>query len=92
MCDELKEWINNNLSSENDTIYKFDKTIFKRLQYNNKDKLFMDIYDTKKKYNNTYKSFIKIMRQALNKNNIKIKYEINYIYSTYDIIYYIHLQ
>lgn len=91
MPDYLIKWIHDNLILQNDMGYRFDKTLFKKMQYNNEDIIFMDIYDVKNKYTKTYKSFIKILRQTLNKYNIKLKYTINYIYSTYDIVYYIYL-
>lgn len=91
MYDYLIKWIHDNLLLQNDLSYRLDKTLFKKMQYKNEDIIFMDVIDLKNRYNKTYKSFIKILRQTLNKYNIKLKYTINYIYSTYDIVYYIYI-
>ena len=79
--EEMVKWIKENLTYENN-IYKIDINLYKKLQYNN-----LLIIDS-----SNYKYFIKKIRYLLKTYDIKMKYVIKYIYSTYEIIYYIDLR
>lgn len=79
--EEIVKWIKENLTYENN-IYKIDINLYKKLQYNN-----LLIIDS-----SNYKYFIKKIRYLLKTYDIKMKYVIKYIYSTYEIIYYIDLR
>lgn len=78
--EEIVKWIREHLIYENN-LYKIDINLYKKLQYHN----LLIIHSS------NYKSFIKKIRNLLNNNDIKMKYVIKYIYSTYEIIYYIDL-
>lgn len=90
MYEKLILWIKENWIEDND-IYTFEKSIYKKMQYFNQDKTFIETFNITSRYNNTYKSFIKILRQLLNNYNITLNYNIHYIYSTYEMIYFIKL-
>lgn len=91
MYDELILWIKENLILQNNNSYRFDKSIFKKMQYYNQDKEFIEKFNITYKYNNTYKTFIKLLRHLLYNYHLKLMYTVNYINSSYEIIYYIHI-
>jgi len=75
--------------------YIINKTTFKYIQTNHL-KTFLEkcspYYPKTTKYLNVtkYKSFLTVVRQICKSNNIQFHYKIKYIYSSYEIIYYIH--
>jgi len=80
-----------------DNFYILNKSIFKSIQINNYLIPFYEkcseYYKSKQsKYLNpphTYKTFLTVIRQLCNINNIYFHYKIKYIHSKYEIIYYI---
>ena len=77
--------------------YKIDKIIFKKLEFHNLIKNFLEeikqYYFTNKHYyierDITYNNFLTIVRQLCKYNNIDFKKEIVYEKDTYSIEYYI---
>lgn len=94
----INKFIKGNFILENNE-YKCDMYIFKRLMMKNKirelqEYLIDKYYNSKKNYPRnmtTYRGFNVVLRQLCNILNIKYRYHIQYIHSTYNIIYYITL-
>ena len=86
-------------SNDQSKYYIIDKTIFKKLQYNNYIQEFLDeiiqYYYTSKQYyvtrNINYNNFLTIVRQICKINNINITKKILYTKSNYNILYYIYI-
>jgi hypothetical protein len=83
---------------KNEKYYTFNNEYFKKGIYNNSIQEFINscipyYHISKRKYLEkklTHKSFVTILRQICNFNNIKYISQISYYKSTYDIIYYIY--
>ena len=83
---------------KNERYYTFNNESFKKGMYNNDIQNFMNIcmpyyHISKRKYLEkklTHKSFVTVLRQICNFNNIKYTSQISYYKSTYDIVYYIY--
>jgi len=94
----ISTFIKENFIVENNE-YKCDTYIFKRLMLKNKiyelqEYLIDKYYNSKRNYPRnmtTYRGFNVVLRQLCNNLNIKYRYHIQYIHSTYNIIYYITL-
>lgn len=86
------------ICSKNEKHYTLNSYSFKKGIYNNDIQNFIELckpyyHISKRKYLEkqlTYKSFITIIRQICNHNNITYTYQIKYDKSTYDILYYIY--
>lgn len=79
--------------------YIIDKAVFKKLQPFLSDFLTecgnyyiesQKKYITKKPF--LYKSFLTVVRQICNNNDISYFYELKYMHSSYEIIYYVNFQ
>ena len=89
----------NDYPNDHSKYYILDKTIFKKLQFNNYIQNFLDniinYYHISKQYyvtrTITYNNFLTIVRQICKINNIKIIKKILYNKSSYDIIYYVYI-
>ena len=100
---ELLQNLFNNVTQITDNKYNFyyeiNKVIFKKLEYNNLLKDFLnsikDFYYESKKFYITrdidYTKFLTIIRQICKINNIKYDKKIVYLKNYYDIIYYIYM-
>ena len=92
----VTKFIKDNFILENNE-YKCDTYIFKRLMMRNKirelqEYLIDKYYNSKRNYPRnmtTYRGFNVVLRQLCNILKIKYRYHIQYIHSTYNIIYYI---
>ena len=90
---------NNDVSNNGLKYFIIDKTIFKKLQFNNNINNFLNniinyYYKSKQHYitrKMNYNNFLTIVRQICNINNKKIEKKIIYSKSKYDIIYYIYI-
>ena len=94
---ELNKFLNTNCIVNDSEYYIFSIESYKRSIFNDTLHSFIEVckphyhvsklhYLTKKQ---TYKSFLTIIRQLCNINNIEFKTIMTYIKSTYDIIYHI---
>jgi hypothetical protein len=87
------------IKTEHNNYYVINNEAFKRGLYNNAIIVFIDkcksyYHKSKLKYLErklTYKTFVTIIRQICNANNITYTSQIRYQGSSYDIIYYIHI-
>ena len=87
------------ISGQLDKYYKIDKIIFKKLEFHNLIKKFLneikEYYFYNKQYyidrNINYNNFLTIVRQICKYNNINLKKKITYEKDTYNIEYYIYI-
>ena len=79
--------------------YIIDKAVFKKLQpflsafLSDCDNYYLESqkkYITKKPF--LYKSFLTVVRQICNNNEIPFFYKLKYMHSSYEIIYYVNFQ
>ena len=83
---------------KNEKYYTFNNESFKKGVYNNSIQDFINIcipyyHISKRKYLEkklSHKSFVTVLRQICNFNNIKYTSQISYFKSTYDILYYVY--
>lgn len=87
-----------NIALKNEDLYIINNSVYKKGLFNGLIPNFIQecknyYHISKYKYLDkkiSYKSFVTIVRQICNFNNISYKYEIKYDKSHYDIIYYIN--